>query len=207
MLWSARNMVECVIWCGERSTRSAAAHRWPVGLSEDRHSVCRLGSASTYLSWEPIQILSLWLLEDRAIFESDDRERRGNAVLPGSEKSLRKLWEHNNKVCTIRNTEKSKCYVRPNYNFRMPDSEHFFHGASSGSYGSGPWTGGSSSVSLQTFWLCNYPVIKNQHTCKRKRDRDRIGNGMYSVGGNTKEYKAGKKHTHTHNTRSAAVQL
>lgn len=31
------------------------------------------------------------------------------------------------------------------YNFLTPDSVDFFHGASSGSYGSGPWTGGSSS--------------------------------------------------------------
>lgn len=70
--------------------------------------------------------------------------------------------------CRIRSTAQRCDIFSVNYNFRMPDSEHFFHGASSGSYGSGPWTGGSSSVSLQTFWLGNYLVIKNQHACKRK---------------------------------------
>lgn len=33
------------------------------------------------------------------------------------------------------------------YNLRMPDSEDFFHGASSGSYGKGPCTGASFSSS------------------------------------------------------------
>lgn len=36
-------------------------------------------------------------------------------------------------------------------NLRMPDSDDFFHGASSGSNGKGPCTGGSSSIGLKFF--------------------------------------------------------
>lgn len=39
--------------------------------------------------------------------------------------------------------------VKNTYNFLMPDSEDFFQGASSGSYGKGPWTGASSSTGLK----------------------------------------------------------
>lgn len=101
-----------------------------------------------------IQIVSVWGLAERAILDNVDSDRRGKLEVPGSENSLRKLKKETEKNFN----EQSVLIILfrvggGTNNFRMPVSEDFFQGASSGSYGSGPCTGGSSSVGLQMFFI------------------------------------------------------
>lgn len=91
-------------------------------------------------------------LEDRAILENVDNERRGKLDVLWSVNNLRKLKEEKRKTEIAFNSGllPASYFAREQctHNFLTPEfSLVFFHGASSGSYGRGPCTGGSSSSS------------------------------------------------------------
>lgn len=92
-------------------------------------------------------------LEDKAILENVDSERRGKLDVLWSVNNLRKLKENQQRLFQIKLTTVQDCYycsrrIYSTHNFLTPEfCLVFFHGASSGSYGRGPCTGGSSSSS------------------------------------------------------------
>lgn len=92
-------------------------------------------------------LVLLFGLAERAILDRELNDRRVDD--PGSENNFRKLEIDRERVWLMIWQPHNFTFNLNSNNFLIPLSAVFFHGASSGSYGRGPCTGGSSSTILK----------------------------------------------------------